>query len=75
MRLDYLGLEELVTKRRLERARPLTVSQLRVAMVPQNIAPGPIGEIDPSWLLPRFPQSSGEMTPAQDPASGIGNTR
>jgi len=53
MTLNRKTLSDLVAQRRLVPGRPLTVSQLRVAMVPQVVSPLREGQSKRDWVIPR----------------------
>lgn len=54
--LDIPALIQAASQRKLCPAKPLSVGQLRVAIVPRRIRPPRPGSVDRSWLEPRLIQ-------------------
>ena len=50
--LNLKTLSDLVERRQLKPARPLSVGQLRIATVPKVLRPERAGMFDPRWLEP-----------------------
>jgi hypothetical protein len=50
--LNLEELEAIRARRCFDPAKKLTVGQLRIATIPQVLAPARIGPVDPGWLRP-----------------------